>query len=82
MLRTSRRNNKISAYEEMEGAFDFNQTPTAPVRTKGMTCPNPEEPAVWQPHGIDVIGTGRNPKHYRLLEFVIEQQKLSTKRNL
>ena len=34
MLRTSRSNAKVSVYEEMEGAFDFNKTPMSILGTR------------------------------------------------
>ena len=34
MLRTSRRNAELSAYEEMEGPFDFNKIPMSILETK------------------------------------------------
>ena len=37
MLRTSRRNETVSAYEELCGPFDFNKTPLAPLGTKALT---------------------------------------------
>ena len=69
MLRTSRRNNKISAYEEMEGPFDFNRTPMAPIGTKAIAFLDPAQRASWQAHAVDVFYTGRLPLHYRLMEF-------------
>ena len=36
MLRTSRNNNNIAAYEELNGKFDCNRTPIAPFGTRGM----------------------------------------------
>ena len=42
MLRTSRLNQTKTAYEELEGAFDFNKTPLAPLGTKALLFDNPE----------------------------------------
>ena len=69
MLRTSRRNASISAFEELEGKFDFNRTPMAPLGTRGLVYLDPDERASWQSHGIDVFSVGRAPDHYRLMEF-------------
>ncbi|KAL7538190.1 hypothetical protein ACHAXR_008359, partial [Thalassiosira sp. AJA248-18] len=69
MLRTSRRNAKISAYEEMEGAFDYNKTPMAPLGTKALAYIAPDERASWQMHCSDAFYVGRAPNHYRLLQF-------------
>ena len=69
LLRKSRRNNKISVYEELNGAFDWNATPLAPLGTKGVAFIDPEVRATWAPHCNDVFVTGMCPNHYRLLEF-------------
>ena len=69
MLRTSRRNAKISAYEEMEGPFDFNKTPISILGTKGLAYLSPDDRATFQHHGVDTFYTGRKPMHYRLLEL-------------
>ena len=69
MLRTSRRNSTISAYKEMEGIFDYNKTPMAPLGTKAITYLTPDERASWQMHGYDAYYVGPATKHYRLLKF-------------
>jgi hypothetical protein len=43
MLRASHRNSKISAYEELEGSFDYNKTPIAPLGTKSIAYLTPDE---------------------------------------
>ena len=42
---TSRHNNKISAYEETKGAFEFNQTPIEVVGTKSLVFVYPKNQA-------------------------------------
>jgi hypothetical protein len=41
MLRFSRRNPKISANQEVYGAFNFNKMPLAPLGTKALIYDNP-----------------------------------------
>ncbi|KAL7524003.1 hypothetical protein ACHAXR_000396, partial [Thalassiosira sp. AJA248-18] len=69
MLRTSRRNSKISAYEEMEGNFEYNKTPMAPFGTKAIAYLTLDERALWQMHGYDAYYVGPAKNHYRLLKF-------------
>ena len=69
MLRTSRDNAAISAYEALEGPFDFNKTPISILGTRALAYLDPDERTSWQPHGVDVFYTGRCPLHYRMLEF-------------
>ena len=69
MMRTSRQNSSISAYEEMEGKFDFNRTPMAPFGTKGLAYLDPDERLTFQTHGVDVYYVARSPFHYRLMKF-------------
>ena len=58
MLRTSRRNSKISAYQDMKGVFDFNKTPMAPLGTKGLAYIDPDARGIWQAHAQDVFLCG------------------------
>ena len=69
MLRTSRRNAKLLACEEVESPFDFNKTPMSILGTKGLAYLNPDNRSTWQPHGVDTFYTGGKPMHYRLLEM-------------
>ena len=61
MLRIVRRNAKLSAYEEVEGPFDFNKTPMSILGTKGLAYLAPDDRATWQPRGVDAFYTGRKP---------------------
>ncbi len=71
MLRTSRRNETVSAYEELCGPFDFNKTPLAPLGTKALTFDDPELRTAFAPHGTDGYYVGPAMKHYRCLRFFI-----------
>ena len=68
MMRTSRRNSNISAYEDMEGVFDWNKTPLAPLGCKAVVYSDPSERASWAPHERDAFYIGRAPLHCRLKE--------------
>merc|ERR1711884_396457 len=49
MLRTSRKDPTKSAYEELEGKFDYNKTPLAPPGTKALIYEAAARRAAWAP---------------------------------
>ena len=65
LLRKSRINPKLSAFSQMEGAFDFNKTPLAPVGKKLIVHEKPQSRLAWSPHGIDGWYLGPAMHHYR-----------------
>ena len=69
MLRTLQRNSNISAYKDMEGPFDWNNTPLAPRGCKAVVYSERSERASWAPHARDAFYIGRAPLHYRLKHF-------------
>ncbi len=58
LLRTSRTNAKISAYEDLHGAFDFNQMPMAPFGTKGLAFVYPDKHTTFVLHALNVFVVG------------------------
>jgi hypothetical protein len=64
MLRTSRTNPKLSAYAILEGQFDYDRTPLAPVGTKALVFLDPKKRTTWQSHAVDVWYVGPAKKHY------------------
>ena len=50
MLRTSWNNNNLTAYEELNGKFDWNRTPIAPLGTRGMLFITPDSRNTFYPH--------------------------------
>jgi len=71
MFRTSRNNTSKTAYQELEGNFDWNATPMAPLGTKGSVFIHPDNRNTFAPHCDEGFTVGRAPHHYRLLEFYI-----------
>jgi hypothetical protein len=65
LLRPSRRNPKISAYNMLEGTFDYNKTPLAPPGTKVIIHEKPQQPKTWDPHGTEGWYLGPAMEHYR-----------------
>ena len=71
MMRTSRNNKKLTAYEELKGDFDWNRTPLAPLGTKAWAFIDPDERNTYAPHCDLAYVVGRAEHHYRLIEFFI-----------
>ncbi len=65
MLRTSRVDPTKSAYEVLEGKFDYNKTPLAPPGTKALIYEAAAQHAAWAPHAVDGWYLGPAMKHYR-----------------
>ena len=70
-MRTSRRNPKISAFEELSGAFDYSKTPMSILGTRTLACNTPKARATWESHGEDGFYVGPCYFHYRLIEHFI-----------
>jgi hypothetical protein len=71
MLRFSRHNPKISANQEVYGAFNFNKTPRAPPGMKALIYDNPTSRASWVPYAMNGYYVGPAPNHYQCLRFYI-----------
>ena len=71
MLRTSRVNPKLSAYEILEGPYNFNKVPLAPPGTKAIVYIDPKNRTTWGVHGEDAFYVGPAPGHYRCYKFFI-----------
>ena len=75
MLRVSRVNPKLSAYAVLEGQFNFNKTPLAPVGTKALVFLDPTKRHTWQSHAIDAWYVGPAKNHYRNYRFFVPETK-------
>jgi hypothetical protein len=64
LLRPSRRNPQISAYQMIEGNYDFNSTPMAPPGTKIILHEKPNKQKTWDPHGTNGWYLGPALEHY------------------
>ena len=65
LLRSSRRQHRLSAYACLNGNFDFNRTPLAPPGTRVVVHVTPEQRANMAPHGIDSWYVGPSTEYYR-----------------
>jgi hypothetical protein len=65
LLRTSQFNPKLSAEEHLNGTFDFNRTPPAPLGTRIVLHEKTSQRGKWATHGKDGWYIGHAaPEHY------------------
>jgi hypothetical protein len=75
LLRASRNNPTISAYEAINGVFDYNKTPLAPPGCKIIIHEKPSQHGSWDPHGVIGWYLGPAMEHYRCHRcYVIKTQ--------
>jgi hypothetical protein len=65
LLRSSRRQPRLSAHACLHGNFDFNQSPLAPPGTRVVVHVTPGERRNMAPHGVDGWYVGPSTEHYR-----------------
>jgi hypothetical protein len=75
MLRKARVNPKLSAYAILEGQFDFNKTPLAPVGTKSLVFLDPKHRRSFQTKAMDAYYCGPVKMHYRNYRFYIPETR-------
>ena len=75
LLRSSRINPRLSAEEQMNGTFDYNSTPLAPLGIKVLSYEMPTHRASWANKGKEgwYIGPARN--HYQCYKVLIKSTK-------
>jgi hypothetical protein len=69
LLQFSQWDPKKSANKEVNGKFDYNKTPLAPLGTKGLVYDDTAIRVSWAPHGTDTYYLGLALKHYWCLRF-------------
>jgi hypothetical protein len=65
LLRGSRINPKLSAWEQLHGRYDFNRTPIAPPGIKVLAHEKASNRKTWSPHAFTAWYTGPALEHYR-----------------
>eukprot|EP00804_Cyclotella_cryptica_P018372 CCRYP_015481-RA/>CCRYP_015481-RA protein AED:0.17 eAED:0.17 QI:0/0/0/1/1/1/2/0/862 len=75
LLRVSRVNPKLSAYAVLDGQFNFDKTPLAPVGTRALILLDPNSRKTWQSHALDAWYVGPAKNHYRNYRFFIPTTK-------
>jgi len=75
LLRTSTINNRLSAYAQIHGLFDFNSTPLGPPGTKVLIHERPSSRGTWAPHGTEGWYISPSMDHYRSYNIYIPSTK-------
>jgi Reverse transcriptase (RNA-dependent DNA polymerase) len=65
LLRHSRINPNLSAWEQLHGKYDFNRTPIAPPGIRVKAHARPAQRQTWAPHTFDAWYVGPALDHYR-----------------
>jgi hypothetical protein len=74
LLRAMQLNPRLSSEAQLNGAFDYNQTPLAPPGTKVIVHKTSSVRRSWPPHaGVDGWYIGAAPHHYRCWRVFIPQ---------
>ena len=71
MLRTLQQNNSLTTDEELNGHFDWNATPMAPLGNRAAAFIAPDNCDTHAPHAIEACVTSMAPQHYQLLKVCI-----------
>ena len=71
LLRSSRRQPKLSAQACIFGNFDFNKTPIAVAGTKVVSYETPAQRRTFAPHGVDAFYVGPAEDHYRCVKVFV-----------
>jgi hypothetical protein len=65
MVRGSRMNPKLSAWDQLSGVFDYNRTPLGPPGTRVLVHEKSHQHGTWTPHGKDAWYIGPAFEYYR-----------------
>jgi hypothetical protein len=65
LLRQSRLNPKLSEHAQLNGPFNYNTTPIAPLGTRVIIHEKPDHRRSWSPHGINTWYIGPAMEPYR-----------------
>ena len=75
LMRASRINPKMAAEAMLNGPYDFNRTPIAPLGTKCIVHEKPAVHGTWAPHGVDGWYIGPARDHYRCYSVYVPSTK-------
>jgi hypothetical protein len=75
MLRQSRIDPKMSAYEAIHSPYDWNRFPLAPLGCKAVIYEAPESHGSWASHGTDAWYVGPSLDHYRCNNFFVPETR-------
>ena len=75
MLRQCRSNTKLSAYEALEGSYNFDAIPIGPIGSRIIAHETPNQRKTWAPHAIDGFYIGPSFEHYRCHKIYVPRTK-------
>lgn len=75
LLRSSRINHNLSANEQMEGTFNYNKTPLAPLGIKTLAYEMPDNRNSWAEHGKEGWYVGPAMEHHQCYKILIKSTK-------
>ena len=76
LLRRSRINPQLSTEAELNGAFDYKQTPMAPPGKKFLIYETPHQRRTWDFHGKEGWYIGPAPLHYQCYRIYIPETRV------
>jgi hypothetical protein len=65
-----------SAYETLEGPYDFICYPLAPLGTRAIIYKDSDTRASWAPHGIDTWYLGPSKDHYHCHHYYVPKTRV------
>ena len=75
LMRASRINPNISAYEALNGPYDWNRYPLAPLRSKAVIYEDNDIRGSWASRGVDGWYLGPSKDHYRCDLYYIPETR-------
>ena len=73
LLRGSAINPSISAWHQVNGRFDWNRTPLAPIGTRVIIHERAQDRGSWEVHGKEGFYVGPKLDHYRCFEILVTE---------
>jgi hypothetical protein len=75
LMRPSRINPMISAYEALNGPYDWNRYPLAPLGCKAVVYEDSDIRGSWASRGVDGWYLGPSKHHYRLITTIYPRRE-------
>jgi len=72
MLRGSKVNPFMSAYQQLHGKYDFEHNPIAPPGIKVLVHEKPNQRSSWAPHGVEGWYVGPAMQHHRCYDVLVK----------
>ena len=73
LLRQSRRNPTMSAWEQLHGTYDFNAWPLGPLGCRILCHEKPDDRPSWGLHGKEGFYVGPTQDHYRCYDVLLSE---------